>query len=425
MTLANYQNSVLANTGVPAAFIAVAVVDSDTQVAATIYSDKDGATPIASLITDVNGYFQFFVAAGTYDITFGSGDSSITWDRVLIGTFQGEDFEQDWRGQGSETLTAATAALQAALGPNAGADGRSIFEAAPVTQADQEFTAGGTFTVDPENPSHRYLKVHDTSTPLTANMTLALAPADADWLTGETVTVIKGDMSDFTITVSGFDADGLGTHTLRQSRQGIICVYQSTDSANGPGASGQKFERGPQFYGSLADVATSGDYTDLANPPVLGTASAQAVAYFLQPSQVAAGAITAATGTLDLTGTNGQVLTVDGSGNIAPASPAATLTLGGVAYTDLAAGANVAFAADGDGTATINVSSGTATLGDGDYDDIIVSGTGTVLTVEAALYVSAQANNDLTASPKFWRGTQAEYDALTPTAGEIYCILEA
>lgn len=51
-----------------------------------------------------------------------------------------------------------------------------------------------------------------------------------------------------------------------------------------------------------------------------------------------------------------------------------------------------------------------------------VAAAGAVMTTGSEL-VSAQANNDLSTNPKFWLGSQAEYDGLTPTAGEIYFIL--
>ena len=38
--------------------------------------------------------------------------------------------------------------------------------------------------------------------------------------------------------------------------------------------------------------------------------------------------------------------------------------------------------------------------------------------------VSGDANNTLSAAPKFWVGTQANYDALTPDAGTIYWITD-
>jgi len=57
-------------------------------------------------------------------------------------------------------------------------------------------------------------------------------------------------------------------------------------------------------------------------------------------------------------------------------------TFNSVSYTEVTAGSNVMFVNDGDGTMTMNVSSGTATLGDGDYGDIVVSSAGTVMTVD-------------------------------------------
>ena len=125
-------------------------------------------------------------------------------------------------------------------------NGRAIQEVETVIDAAAEFVSGGTFELDGSNPRHYYVKVGDTSNPLTANMVVDLNPASSDWSTGGKVTIIKGDLSEFRVTVSGFDVDGLGTYTLKRYRDGIECSYQTTDNNSGPGASGQKFERGIQ-----------------------------------------------------------------------------------------------------------------------------------------------------------------------------------
>ena len=125
-------------------------------------------------------------------------------------------------------------------------NGRAIQEVETVIDAAAEFVSGGTFELDGSNPRHYYVKVGDTSNPLTANMVVDLNPASSDWSTGGKVTIIKGDLSEFRVTVSGFDVDGLGTYILKRYRDGIECSYQTTDNNSGPGASGQKFERGIQ-----------------------------------------------------------------------------------------------------------------------------------------------------------------------------------
>jgi len=65
-------------------------------------------------------------------------------------------------------------------------------------------------------------------------------------------------------------------------------------------------------------------------------------------------------------------------------------TFDGGTYTEVTFGTNVTLVDDGDGTATVNVSSGTATLGDDDYGDIVVSSGGTVMTIDL-LYACPQS----------------------------------
>jgi len=73
-----------------------------------------------------------------------------------------------------------------------------------------------------------------------------------------------------------------------------------------------------------------------------------------------------------------------GLGWISVGASGSGATFGGVAYTDVIAGTNIAFSDNGDGTVTLNVSSGTATIADGVYGDITVSGGGAVWTVTNA-----------------------------------------
>jgi len=68
-------------------------------------------------------------------------------------------------------------------------------------------------------------------------------------------------------------------------------------------------------------------------------------------------------------------------------------TFAGVSYSDVLAGTNISFQDNGDGTVTLNVSSGTAVVGDGDYGDVTVSGGGTAWTVDPGFnFVAFPAN---------------------------------
>jgi len=81
-------------------------------------------------------------------------------------------------------------------------------------------------------------------------------------------------------------------------------------------------------------------------------------------------------------GEAGKALVVN-SGEDALEFGSAGATFDGGTYTEVTFGSNITLVDDGDGTATVNVSTGTATLGDGDYGDVTVSGSGTVLSVDA------------------------------------------
>lgn len=144
----------------------------------------------------------------------------------------------------AENLTPEEVMSLLGLGDGAGAtpDGRTILEVGAITDASAEFLSGATFTLDPTNARHYNVQVGDSTTPLTAGMTVALSPASASWPATAQVIVTKGDASTYSITISGLNADGLGTATLVDQYEGVILGYHNTDGANGPGAAGQKWK---------------------------------------------------------------------------------------------------------------------------------------------------------------------------------------
>jgi len=64
-----------------------------------------------------------------------------------------------------QIIKTALESLDSSLFNSVQLDGSSIFEASPVSDPLEEFTPGGTFNVDQTYVKHRFLKVHDGSTP--------------------------------------------------------------------------------------------------------------------------------------------------------------------------------------------------------------------------------------------------------------------
>jgi hypothetical protein len=83
-------------------------------------------------------------------------------------------------------------------------------------------------------------------------------------------------------------------------------------------------------------------------------------------------------------------IAADGTLSCATPPAGGSTTFDGGTYTEVTFGTNVTLVDDGDGTATVNVSAGTATLGDGDYGDVVVSGSGTVMTIDSGVVEAAE-----------------------------------
>ena len=182
---------------------------------ATLYTDRAGTTQTATLgetTTTADGQITIYVGAGAYRVV-DKATTNVLRRYVAVGT-----------GAEKDAL-----------------DGRAVFEASPVSDAATEFEVGGTFTIDPSNPRHRVVRVSDSLTPLTANMTVDLNVALQPWAPGDLVFITKGDATDFKVAVTGFNLDALGTTTLTRDRDSVMAIYETTDSNNGPGLDGGKF----------------------------------------------------------------------------------------------------------------------------------------------------------------------------------------
>lgn len=120
-----YQNNVTGRNGDVVIGGSVLVKLAGTATPATIYSD-DGVTPVTNpLTTDANGYFEFYVADGLYDITVNGQDA---YTSVLI-----VDALTGLAGRPTNSALAASGAA-AAIGTTAGTV-QSDINARPTTAA--------------------------------------------------------------------------------------------------------------------------------------------------------------------------------------------------------------------------------------------------------------------------------------------------
>ncbi len=216
--------------GLPVAGAELRFYQPGTSTPVAVYASMGaGSAADQPLVSDSDGRITAYLDPGYYKVVTTFGETTDTIEHYAAA---------DPIPAGALVSAARNAAGE--LIARAFADGRAIFEADPVTDAATQFLPGGTFNVSPTNPRHRWIKVGDTSGggALTQNCTVAV-DRNAGWLPGDIVGIAKGDTSIRTVTVSGLDADGSGTATLKRHRDFILLICQSTD------AEGLKFERGP------------------------------------------------------------------------------------------------------------------------------------------------------------------------------------
>lgn len=232
-----------------------AAIDTDRLGKLLLWNASTGAPDVIDP-ADVTGSFveltdtpSSFSGAGGYHVKVNSGATALEF--VATPAVYDEftdltDTPASYSGLGGRLLrvNAGETAVEAFTyeAPNLGRDGRTILEAGSITDASAEFLSGATFTLDPTNARHYNIQVGDSTTPLTAAMTIDLVPDSTLWPDTAQLIITKGSSDAYNITLSGLNADGLGTVTLVDQYEGVILGYHHTDGANGPGAAGQKWK---------------------------------------------------------------------------------------------------------------------------------------------------------------------------------------
>lgn len=120
------------------------------------------------------------------------------------------------------------------------ADGKTIREGT-------DFSAGGTYTLDPTDIRARRLTVlgagSGAADPLTQPMTVNVAPSSASWGArlgqASSIYVEKRDTSEHAVTVTGADTGGSTSRVL--STQGEYAWLERQTATGGPGPNGEKF----------------------------------------------------------------------------------------------------------------------------------------------------------------------------------------
>lgn len=91
-TYAGWRRSITSDTGVVVPSAQIEVFNAGLLTKPTIYADEEGAVTLTNPFdADANGFAEFYVAGGFYRIEAGAEGADGIWDWVAIGTAQGLD----------------------------------------------------------------------------------------------------------------------------------------------------------------------------------------------------------------------------------------------------------------------------------------------------------------------------------------------
>jgi len=202
---ARFQRYVVDDNGDIVASPTVEVRDQVTNALATIYTNRDGSTPLANPFTGTaEGLAAFHVAGGSYKITATSGAFSAEWTWVGIGTAQEYDFT-DVQDYIDTAIAEATIGLRIDNGTSVIITGVQGNIVVPFNCEIQSYTLlaneSGSIVIDVWKDTYaNYPPTDGDSITASAPMTISSSNKGTDsTLTGWTVALSAGDVLRFNV----------------------------------------------------------------------------------------------------------------------------------------------------------------------------------------------------------------------------------
>ena len=202
---ARFQRTVTDDEGNIVASPTIEVRDQVSNTLATLYSNRDGSTPLANPFTGTaGGLAAFHVAGGAYKITATSGAFSAEWTYVGIGTAAEYDFAdvQDYIDGQIETATIGLRIDNGASVIQTGVAGNMVV---PFNCEIQSYSLlaneSGSIVIDIWKDTYaNYPPTDADSITASAPMTISAATKGQDsTLTGWTVALTAGDILRFNV----------------------------------------------------------------------------------------------------------------------------------------------------------------------------------------------------------------------------------